>query len=988
MKRFTFFLALFVLLALGAQEALVADSPPTFSVQGVLRNPLGRTVDDGEYALWFRLWDAAEGGNEVWMEAHGSVQVKHGMFVAVLGTLNNGPKPLADVSFLNTYWLGITVADPNSNELTPRIKLSPTPYSLSVLGVSNRFPSTGNVGIGTTSPTHNLTVNGVMRLSDAGKDMYMGQNKIWVGGSGDQHLTLQTTGNGNVIIRTPTGNAYSKVGINTPSPGYTLDMAGTMGRKLAVYNANGNFYGFGIAAATMQFYAHAQANDTPAMILRDYSGEKRVGIGTEDPTQKLTVNGNIKLNTGGIIFADNSTLTSSSLGGSASGVSSDNTDVFISTGRNIQMQTAGATRMYVANNGNVGIGTTSPAQKLTVKGLVKIEGDAGDILYAKDNHIWVDGLTANEDLTLQSKGTGVVKIQGNAHLVNRVGIGTGGPKYLLDMGSSLDSRKLAVYSNGDYFYGFGIQGGVLQFYADAQSGENPDMVIQNTGNVGIGTTLPPSHKLTVNGVTSIDNIQIGQNKIWLGAVSGQPGQDLTLQPQGDGNVIISPGNVGIGTTNPHHLLDLGSGDGKKLAVLQTSAGTAFYGLGVNDAALGLYASANTSDVPDMVVKNTGNVGIGTTSPKAKLDIEDGAEDRSGTHNQSPKGLYVTGDFGYADGVEFRHTNGGQGIGFGYNTIYAAGSDANQHLKFKPKGTGGVGIGLDIPLAPLHVHGSYNKEFSIYAYLQNVQNDHVGRSLTNTTFGISILASNAVEATHFIARSDERIKKIIGTSSSQNDLKTLEQLQVTDYTYVDSLSKSNRRHKKLIAQQVQEVFPNAVSASTDFIPDVYELSETTTHDAGRGELTVTTAKEHGFAVGDTMRVLLDEGGWQEMPILAVADARTFTVPADAPADKVFVFGKKVHDFLSIDYEAIGMLNVSATQELARQVESLRAENATLQEKIRKVTAENATLETLRAENAALKGRMTRFEAALRRLEAMTVQGKQEEGELITSAAVGH
>lgn len=87
-------------------------------------------------------------------------------------------------------------------------------------------------------------------------------------------------------------------------------------------------------------------------------------------------------------------------------------------------------------------------------------------------------------------------------------------------------------------------------------------------------------------------------------------------------------------------------------------------------------------------QKTGNVGIGTTAPIAKLDIHHSGLARVDTHPKEVKGLYITGDFGEdKDGIEFRHRNGSQGIGFGFNTIYAAGSNLNQDLQLKPKGNG-------------------------------------------------------------------------------------------------------------------------------------------------------------------------------------------------------------------------------------------------------------------------------------------------------------
>jgi len=116
-----------------------------------------------------------------------------------------------------------------------------------------------------------------------------------------------------------------------------------------------------------------------------------------------------------------------------------------------------------------------------------------------------------------------------------------------------------------------------------------------------------------------------------------------------------------------------------------------------------------ADFPDgsipsqSLIIDEGNVGIGTIAPIARLDISSAA--RTGTHPAAVKGLYVTGNCGAAsDGVEFRHTNATQGIGFGYNSIYAAGTSANQNLNLMPKGTGSVGIGTAAPQAKLHVSG--------------------------------------------------------------------------------------------------------------------------------------------------------------------------------------------------------------------------------------------------------------------------------------------
>lgn len=128
-------------------------------------------------------------------------------------------------------------------------------------------------------------------------------------------------------------------------------------------------------------------------------------------------------------------------------------------------------------------------------------------------------------------------------------------------------------------------------------------------------------------------------------------------------------------------------------------------------AVNLWMKEDDAD-PGLTVTSSGNVGIGTPRPAARLDILQ--EARSMTHPASVKGLYVTGGFGCdSDGIEFRHSNGTQGIGFGYNTIYATGSNPNQDLGLKARGTGKVVIAgsLQVNAGQIQLDGNQKIAFS-------------------------------------------------------------------------------------------------------------------------------------------------------------------------------------------------------------------------------------------------------------------------------------
>jgi hypothetical protein len=228
--------------------------------------------------------------------------------------------------------------------------------------------------------------------------------------------------------------------------------------------------------------------------------------------------------------------------------------------------------------------------------------------------------------------------------------------------------------------------------------------------------------------------------------------------------------------------------------------------------------------------------------------------------------------------------------------------------------GSMGIGTTTPTqAKFVVNGSASNTLS-YGYLNS---SGATGTFSNGTNDYSIYASDRIAATEFNAFSDRRIKRILRGSNSAEDLATLMKIKVTDYKLIDSIAKGNATIKKVIAQEVAEVYPNAVSKMTDFIPNIYQLAKI--------ENGFIAIKNHNLMVGDKVKLIFDNK--QEVIKVLRTHSNGFYTEG-VPDGDVFVYGKEVNDFHTVDYEALSTLNISATQELVKQINDLKTQNASM------------------------------------------------------------
>jgi hypothetical protein len=189
------------------------------------------------------------------------------------------------------------------------------------------------------------------------------------------------------------------------------------------------------------------------------------------------------------------------------------------------------------------------------------------------------------------------------------------------------------------------------------------------------------------------------------------------------------------------------------------------------------------------------------------------------------------------------------------------------------------------------------------------------------------------------------------------LVAIRRLQVTDYSLWRSAAPEDRIRRGLIAQELEQILPDSILIGQGMVANIQARSMSVEFDATHRLLTIHLEDPHGLKENDSVKLIDEDGKQWTTAVVKVPSETSFSVKGETQVDQVFVFGKQVDDFLSVDYNHVFITGISAVQELDRQVQALQESETRiieLEKKVARMSQLEQQLADLQSQVALLLG----------------------------------